>query len=138
MQRVRCYEAAVFARVFADHDGVQIPGETGNESMRQRLARQLLRAVESGRVASDDVTLLREIKRVRAEVRWARSADSDKVVGFHLTLGPTTETIGACRELLMQDHGLGAAVFPKEQVVVLPPACMDYEFVPVLEDEIEQ
>lgn len=138
VQRAQRDDTLVFARAFVRHGGVQIPGDVGGEPLRKRVADQLLESLRTGQATSDDTNVRREIKRCHTEARWASAAASDKVVGFHLTLGPMAAEIVACREFLGQDYGLGAAVFPKERVVVLPSVCSDYQFVPVLEDEVEQ
>lgn len=138
MRSRKCYESIVFAQAFVESGGVQIPGESGNETMRKLVAHHLVESLRTGRATSRDRTVLRELKRAHSEARWTAASESDKVVGFYLKLGPTAETIAACLELLTQDHGLGAGVFAKAQIVVLPPACEDYQFVPVLEDEVEQ
>ncbi|MFQ5994314.1 MAG: hypothetical protein ACE5K1_04420 [Acidiferrobacterales bacterium] len=138
MQRSKRFDALVFAKSFIGYGGVQIPSQPDNETMREQIAAQLIAALESGRSTSDDPTLARELRRAQAQARWASAAESDKVVGFHLKLGPAATLQGACRELLTRDYGLGAGVFPKERIVVLPPACDDHEFTPVLEDEVEQ
>lgn len=138
MQRARRFEAIVFAKAFVENGGIQIPGKAGSEPMRKRVAQHVLESLKTGRATSDDATVLREIKRAHSEVRWASAAESDRVVGFYLAFGPAAEQIATCREFLTQDYGLGAAVFPKERVVILPPTCDDYQFVPVLEHEVEQ
>lgn len=138
MQRARRFEAVVFAQAFIENDGIQIPGKAGNEPLRKRVAQHVLESLKTGGATSDDATVLREIKRAHAEVRWASSAESDKVVGFYLTLGPAAQQLADCHEFLNRDYGLGAAVFPKGRVVILPPTCDDHQFVPVLEDEVEQ
>ena len=138
MQRAKRYDPLVFAQAYIDHGGVQLPGETKDSALSRRIAKQLLASLKSGRTSSDDAQLHRELKRVHTEVRWVTLAESDKIVGFYLRLGPAAELEAACRQLLGEDLGLGAAVFPKTRIVVLPAACDDYEFVPVLEDEVEQ
>lgn len=138
MHRARHYDPLVFANAYIGYGGVQIPGERQDAGLSQHIAEQLLASLRSGHPSSDDEHLRRELKRVHAEVRWATVAQSDKIVGFYLKLGPAARLEAACRQLLGEDFGLGAAVFPKTRIVVLPAACSDYEFVPVLEDEVEQ
>jgi hypothetical protein len=138
MQQASRYEPLDFARVFIRHDGIQIPGTRAEPATCTLLAQALLRSLQAGRPVSDDETVRRELRRARTEARWARLSMSDKVVGFYLKLGPLAQLSDACRELLAQDYGLGAAVFPKAKIVVLPPQCVDYEFVPMHEDEVEQ
>lgn len=138
MQRAGRYEALIFAEAYSAHGGIQIPGADADAAVRVRVADQLLQSLRSGHAAAVDEHVLREIKRVHEEVRWARLAESDQVVGFYLRMGPASQLENACRELLHQDHGLGAAVFPKAQTVVVPVGCEDYEFTPVLEHELEQ
>ncbi|MFQ5937268.1 MAG: hypothetical protein ACE5LB_12770 [Acidiferrobacterales bacterium] len=138
MRQAQRYEALVFARTYIAEDGVQIPGREADKEGCRFVSEQLLLSLESSRPVSEDENVLREIKRANMEARWARLAELDKVIGFHLRLGPAAELEATCRELLNQDHGLGAAVFPKARIVVMPAACDDYVFVPVLEDELEQ
>ncbi len=138
MQRAKGYDPLVFARAYVAHSGVQIPGAPADTTGVETVAKALLAVLAKAEVASGDEHLQRELKRVHTEVRWVTLAESEKVVGFYLRLGPAAALEAACRQLLGEDHGLGAAVFPKTRIVVLPAACGDYEFVPVLEDEIEQ
>jgi hypothetical protein len=138
MQRTGRYEPLIFADAYVAHDGVQIPGAESDDAARTRVADRLLESLRSGYIATGDAHVMRELKRAQTEVRWARLAESDLVVGFHLRMGPGAQLESACRELLHQDHGLGAAVFPKAQTVVVPASCEDYEFTPVLEHELEQ
>ncbi len=138
IRRTKRYEALEFAQAFIEHDVIQIPGAFGDDALRKLVAESVLASLRSDSTTSEDVHVRREIKRSRDEARWALATESDKVVGFVLTLGPAAAEISTCGELLSRDHGLGAAVYPKEQVVVLPPACDDYQLVPVLEDEVEQ
>jgi hypothetical protein len=138
VQRLQRPDPLVFARAYVAHGGIQIPGVPADTTRAESVAKALLAILTQGDAATDDEHVLRELKRVQTEVRWVTLAESDKVVGFYLRLGPAAELEAACRQLLGEDHGLGSAVFPKTQVVVLPTACSDYEFVPVLEDEVEQ
>ena len=138
MQQSQRYDPLVFARAYVAHGGIQIPGAPADTTRAEAVAKVLLSRLAQAHTPGDDEDVQRELKRVQTEVRWATVAESDKVVGFYLRLGPTAELEAACRQLLGQDHGLGTAVFPKTQIVVVPAACRDYEFVPVLEDEIEQ
>ena len=138
MRHARRYEAIVFAQAFIASGGIQIPGQSVTDPMQERVARSVLASLRDQRHASDDATVRREIKRAYEEARWVSAAQSDRVVGFLLQLGPGAVGFPECRELLGRNHGLGAAVFPKAQIVVLPPECVDYEFTPVLEDEVEQ
>lgn len=134
----RRYDPLAFARVYVAHDGVQIPGEDPATEGRTRLADALLQALEAGRDAAEDPDLSRELARAHNEARWAEAEEADDVVGFRLVLPPAALLERPCREFLKRDRGLGAAVFPKTQVVVLPPGCAGARFVPVREHEIEQ
>lgn len=129
------FEPLVFARAFVAAGGVQAPGGAGNSPS---LGARLLRALELGEAAGGDALLAREIERARNEARWAQLAESEAVVGFHLRLPPAALLDGKCRELLKADRGLGAAVFRKAEIVVLPAACDGASFTPVYEHEIEQ
>lgn len=132
------YEPLDFARVYVAHDGVQLPGQPADAPGRARLAEALLEALAEGRDAPGDPALAHELERVRNETRWAQAQDAEEIVGFRLELPPAALLERPCRELLKRDRGLGPAVFPKTQVVVLPPGCHGARFVPVREYEIEQ
>ncbi|BAU47950.1 hypothetical protein SVA_1385 [Sulfurifustis variabilis] len=134
----RRYDPLEFARVYVAHDGVQIPGEPPDSPARIRLAEALLEALAEGRDAAGNPGLSHELERVRTETRWAEAEESDDIVGFRLELPPAALLERPCRQLLKLDRGLGPAVFPKTQVVVLAPACGGARFVPVREHEIEQ
>lgn len=129
------FEPLVFARAFVAAGGVQVPGAAGDDSA---LGAELLRALEQNAPTTGDARLAREIERARNEARWAQLAESDTVVGFHLRLPPAALLDPKCREILKADRGLGAAVFRKGEIVVLPTACDGASFTPVYEHEIEQ
>jgi len=132
------FNPLTFAKVYAAHDGIQLPGVHDDASRRLRLTQRLLEMLEHGATTMDDPDLQREFHRVRMETRWAEAAQSDKVVGFRLQFDGVAAYQPECQALLATDHGLGAAVFRKAEVVVLPPGCHGGEFIPVVEDEIEQ
>jgi hypothetical protein len=138
MRRQGAFDPLVFARAFIEHDGIQIPGDPDAHEARERVGRQVLSALATGRVGSGDPAVARELKRARAEADWVRHAESHKVVGFRLTLGPHAQGSAVCQTLAGVDHGLGPGVFRKGELVVLPPECDDSSFMPVLEDEVEQ
>lgn len=129
------FEPLVFARAFVAADGLQAPGAP---IAGGALAARLLRALEHGELAGGDALLAREIERARNEARWAQLAESDAVVGFHLRLPSAALLDPKCRAILKADRGLGAAVFRKAEIVVLPAACDGASFTPVYEHEIEQ
>lgn len=138
MRQAGRYEPLVFAAAFIAHHGVQVPGASNEAALQQILAHHVLSSLRRGRLTSRDRTVMREVKRAQVEAQWTRLAQSDHVVGFYLKLGPVSRLHAPCLEWLGADNGLGAAVFPKGRVVVLPPECEDYEFVPVHEHELEQ
>lgn len=129
------FEPLVFARAFIAADGLQVPGESTDTAP---LAARLLQALEHDEAGDADPLLTREIERARREARWAKLAESDDVVGFHMQLPGVALLDPKCRALLKADHGLGAAVFRKAEIVVLPAACDGARFTPVYEHEIEQ
>lgn len=138
LQRERSDDPLLFARTYVAHDGVQVPGEPEARDAARELAERLVAALREGpAVAERDADLAVELQRVRAEAALARPLDSPKVVGFRLELGPAAARDPAAAGLLGADFGLGAAVYPPTRVVVPPPACLDYAFRPVLEDEVE-
>lgn len=132
------FDALTFAHAYIENQGIQIPGAPDNEAARQHIAQQIIAALRADGAGSDSPDVTRELRRIHAEAHWASEARSDNVVGFRLELGPRAANHPECQMLANSDHGLGAAVFRKVEVVILPPACMDSTFVPVLEHEIEQ
>jgi hypothetical protein len=138
MHRRRSFEPIIFAQTFIAHEGVQIPGNPEAREASAEVARQVLSSLANGTLTSLDPTVAREVQRARTEAEWARHAESDKVVGFRLQLAPQAQRSTLCQALLNVDHGLGAAVYRKGEVVVLPPECDGSSFVPVSEDEVEQ
>ena len=136
-RKQRDFSPLTFAATYVAHEGVQLPGAP-DDPRRVQLAQRLLELLQRGDANTDDADMARELQRVHTESRWAEAAASDKVVGFRLQLSGETATRPECLTLLGTDHGLGAAVFRKGEVVILPPGCGGAEFIPVLEDEIEQ
>jgi hypothetical protein len=132
------FEPAVFAAAFIEHGGIQIPGEVGAADKDRQVAVEVLRTLEQARPTSTDGTVAREVRRARSEASGAAAAESDSVVGFRLELSAAGRRHPACQALASMDRGLGAAVFRKEEVVVLPPEADGSTFIPVREDEIEQ
>ena len=129
------FEPLIFARAFIAAGGLQIPGTSADTAP---LAARLVQALERDETSGSDALLTREIERARGEARWAKLAESDDVVGFHMQLPGAALLDPNCRALLKADHGLGAAVFRKAEIVVLPAACDGARFTPVYEHEIEQ
>lgn len=129
------FEPLVFARAFIAAGGLQVPGAAADTAA---LAARVVTALEQNESGNADALVAREVERARAEARWTQLAESDAVVGFHLQLPGAARLDAACREILKSDHGLGAAVFRKFEIVVLPPACDGARFTPVYDHEIEQ
>lgn len=137
MARAGRWQPEVFARAFIEHGGIRIPGEPGPPERAGQVAGEVL-AVLRGEAQPGDEHVAREVHRARVEARWARAARSENVVGFLLRFGPGCDRNPACLAVLGEDHGLGAGVFPVSRILVLPPGCDDYEYVPVTENEVEQ
>ncbi|NIR31597.1 MAG: hypothetical protein GWN84_20255 [Gammaproteobacteria bacterium] len=137
LQEAGRYDPLDFARAFIDSGGVQIPGHGEDSERAQHIARATL-AVLAGAENADDDDVLREAHRARVETRWAQAAREDGVVGFFLRLGPRAAADPRCRTLLDVDYGLGAGVIPKTHILVPPPCCRDYDYVPVRDHEVEQ
>lgn len=129
------FEPLVFAWAFTAAGGLQVPGTITDTTA---LGRRLLLALERGENGGTDALLVREIERARTEANWARWAEADDIVGFHLQLPPAAVLEPKCREILKADRGLGAAVFRKGEIVVLPAACDGARFTPVYVHEVEQ
>ena len=136
MRRTGQFQPAVFAYAFVAAGGLQIPGAS-DDSEAPPLATQLLQLVTQGGTSNHPV-LRRELERAHNEARWAQAAEADDVIGFRLELAPAAVLDRSCREALKADHGLGSAVFRKEEIVVLPAACEGVRFFPVYAYEIEQ
>jgi hypothetical protein len=138
MDRARRYDAEVFARTFIQHEGVQIPGRGHDPERAREVGTRTLAALAAGEAAADDPDARREVHRARVEARWARAAQDEGVVGFRVELGPEAATDPLCRTILNEDNGLGAGVFPKTRILVMPPCCTDYDYRAVREHEVEQ
>ena len=137
LRRARDYSPLRFARAYIESGGVQPPGRPDDGASAQDLSLRILAALEGRGAAGDDADLRVELRRIHAETAWARAAASDKVVGFRLQLSDAAAALPVCAALAAVDHGLGAAVFRKAEIVILPPQC-DGRFIPVGEDEVEQ
>ena len=138
VQRRMRDDPCVFARAFIAENGVQVPSQPQELDTVRRVARQLLRVLRTGEALEQDVHVARETHRARLETRLAVSLSSQRSVGFMVRLGPQAQSDPACRAIIGEDLGLGAAVFPMNRVVVMPPWCLDYDFTPISEDEVEQ
>ncbi len=139
LQEAGVDDPLVFARAYVEHNGIQIPGKPNDHERSQEIAAKLMHALGRGLDdPDDDADVAREMHRVRTETRIALHLEVRSVIGFLLELGSASTMDVACLELLAEDCGLGAAVFPKARVVVPPPWCLDYDFTPIREDEVEQ
>ena len=139
LQEAGVDDPLVFARAYVEHKGIQVPGRPNDRERSQEIAAKLMHGLGRGLDGpDDDADVAREMHRVRAETKIALHLEVRRVIGFLLELGPASVMDAACLELLAEDCGLGAAVFPKTRVVVLPPWCLDYDFTPIHEDEVEQ
>ncbi len=131
------YDPLDFARAFIDNGGVQIPGHEDDAERAQSVATRIL-AVLAGAEHTDDEDVLREVHRARVEAGWTQAACEDGIVGFFLRLGPMSASDPRCRPLLDVDYGLGGGVVPKTHILIPPPCCQDYDYVPVRDHEVEQ
>ncbi len=138
MQREGRYDPLVFARAFIDHQGMQIPGEPDDETGARELADLLMRSLAAAEPLGNDATLRREFQRACSEAAWVQAAESERLVGFRFQPGPLAAQNPVCRMFVDQDRGLGAMVFPKGEIVVLPPECDGSTFVPVYEHDVEE
>lgn len=138
MHEAARYEPLVFARAFVASGGVQIPGPAEDRGRAQDVAGRVLAVLSGAAQHEDDPDVLREVHRAHVESRWARAAGDADVVGFWLELGSDAASNPLCRALLGEDHGLGGGVFPKTYILVVPPCCTDYDYVPVRDQEVEQ
>ena len=138
VQRQGCADPCVFARAFIAENGVQIPSEPQERRTAQWVAQQLLHALRTSEPSREDAHVARETHRAQIETRLALRLSSERSVGFTVRLGPRAQSDPACRAIINEDLGLGAAVFPRNRVVVMPPWCLDYNFTPISEDEVEQ
>lgn len=126
-----------FALAFIAHGGVHVPGEPRGLAA-ETLASELIASLETGRLVRNDPHLAREVLRAHTEAQWAEAAESDSVVGFRLELSAAAQAHPICRGIAKVDRGLGAHVFRKAEIAVLPPACDGARFTAVREDEVEQ
>ena len=138
MRQTREFDPIVFARAFIAHGGIQIPGAPDDVKKRREIEGWLVQSLEQGAPVNNDRTLLREFNRARAETQWTEAAESESVVGFRLKLPPQAEFSPIGHELTKQDHGLGAMVYRKGEIAVLPPECDGSIFTPIIEHEVEQ
>jgi len=137
MRRQRRFEPLLFAEVFIHHGGIQIPGKPDDAAGAEQVAKALLSAVRAGQRHSTDPDVERELRRVYQETSWTEASESDQVVGFAIRLGAKAEADPNCEHLIKENHGLGAGVFRKHEVLVLQPACADCQFIPVYAHDLE-
>ena len=132
--------AAVFAEAFITADGIQVPGKDIEESVRKRINDYILKSL-AGEISfvhepSWIIELIsREIDRAHSEAAQATVRAQDNVAGFSLAFSENVTDKEFCLRIASADlYGLGEGVFPKDEIVVLPPGCDQtwWEVVPAL------
>ncbi len=121
--------AAVFAEAFIKAHGIQIPGRELDENTRQCLNEYVLKSLAGAPTFVHEPTWMikligREIDRAHSEASQAALRDQDSVVGFNLAFSDQVTDKVFCMRIASTDlYGLGKGIFPKDEIVVLPPGC---------------
>ncbi len=130
-------DAMVFAMAFLDAGGLQVPGRELSDAERVRIHGHILESLGGTPTFLSEAewvvpVVTREIERAFMESDLAASREKDEVVGFRLKVSARDAKDVFCRRITGADlYGLGAGVFPKEEIVVLPPHCESIHWEPV-------
>ena len=119
----------IFAKAFLEADGLQAPGRVLDNETRQQLGRDVIALLGGQPVCLDDEDefqniVLREMNRAQTEARLADYRNQTSVLGFAVNFPDENERHPFCNHVVSIDlYGLGNGVFPKNEIVVLPPDC---------------
>lgn len=81
--------------------------------------------------------VVREINRAYSEAYWFGTAQHPDTAGFRIKMYHNVADPGDCMRFAECDNfGLGAGVFPPDEIVVLPPYCDRAAFEAVFKDEL--
>ncbi|HXH03829.1 MAG TPA: hypothetical protein VNN09_10985 [Candidatus Competibacteraceae bacterium] len=129
----------VFASAYLEAGGVQIPGQELDEPMRRRIDAHILESLGSTPTFLQEKhwiidVVSREIERIHSEVKLAEQRQQEQVRGFRFRFSSNSRNKDFCARLAEADlYGLGPGVFPRDEVVVLPPSCDQCWWEPVLQ-----
>jgi len=144
----RNIDAIVFADTFFRHGGVQVPGMPFiDEGTLRRIGSYALANLIEGkgpRITLGETdwffdAMVREMNRAYLEAYWFGAARHPDTVGFRLKIYDNVADIAGCQSYSECDNfGLGAGIFPKDEIVILPPCCDQASFEVVFKDEIKK
>ncbi len=121
--------ASVFAEAFIEANGIQVPGQEIDEGTRQYINDYVLKSLAGQASFIHEASWLveitsREIDRVHSEVTQAIIRIQEQVTGFSFAFSHDVTDKEFCQKVASTDlYGLGAGIFPKDEIVVLPPGC---------------
>ncbi len=121
--------ATIFAKAFIEANGIQVPSDDIDESTRQRINGYVLKSLVGQTYFAHEPEWLievinREIDRIHAEVTQAIIRIQDQVTGLSFAFSNEVADKEFCMKIASTDlYGLGAGIFPKDEIVVLPPGC---------------
>lgn len=138
--------ATIFAEVFIKSGGIQIPGMPDiEEAALRRIGSHVLANIIEGkgpRITPGEPdwffnAVAREMNRAGSEAYWFSAAKHPNTAGFRLKICHNVIDIDGCKRFVERDNfGLGAGVFPPDEIVVLPPCCDGAYFEVVFKDEL--
>lgn len=142
----RNIDAFVFADAFVKLGGIQVPGMPFiDEGTLRRIGSHVLANIIEGkgpRITPGEPdwffdAMAREMNRSFSEAYWFSAAQHTDVVGFRLKIYENVADIEDCESFAKCDSfGLGAGIFPKDEIVILPTCCDRASFEVVFKDEI--
>lgn len=138
--------ALVFANAFVKARGVEVPGLQVDDGTKNRIGSYILLHVSNGSSISLKYPepewffdcVAREVNRAHSEAYWFSGMEHPDVVGYRMLIQDNVADMEKCAKIVACDnYGMGSGVFPKHEIVVLPPCCDGTSFLAVFSDEID-
>ena len=121
--------AETFAKAFIAADGIQVPGEQLDKAVQKRINDYVLKSLTGKLPFINEPSWVidiigREVDRVQSEVTQAILRAQNHVAGFSFAFSENVTDKEFCSRIASTDlYGLGPGIFPKDEIVVLPPGC---------------
>lgn len=127
---------AIFADAFLRAGGFHVPGLEVPRDRLRAVGSFVLLSLDSARIDADELrrgfswagdevarAVLRETLRAHVETIWHVLSRPDQVEGIQITVSSARSNDACAKVMLCDNFGMGEGIYPKFEILVLPPCC---------------